>query len=87
MSWRGKGFFCLGLMVTLNSAGRAASETMSTHEESPEVTILSFYIVSLSEKIQKTIRDGMDKIYRQAGVELEWVPCPTKEKTPALYPE
>jgi hypothetical protein len=86
MSWRGKGFFCLGLMVALNGAGQAAPETMSTHEESPTVTILSFDFVLLSEKIQKAMQDRMDKIYRQAGVELEWAPCPTKEGTMALYP-
>ncbi len=86
MSWLKKGFFCLGLLVTVNVVGRGASETMNPNEESPKVTILFFDFVSLSEKVQKPMQERTGKLYRQAGVELEWAPCPTVERTLAFYP-
>ncbi len=86
MSWLRKGCICLGLMIILNGAGRAASESTNPNEDSPKVTILLFDFASLSEKVQKPMQERAGRFYQQAGVELKWAPCPTVEGTLALYP-
>ena len=86
MSWLMNGCICLGLLFTLKGVGQGATETINQKEESPRVTILTFDFVSLPEKIQNPMREKAGKIYQQAGVELQWAPCPTVEGTLAFYP-
>jgi hypothetical protein len=86
MSWLKKGCVCLGLVFILDGTGRGAAETIDQNEESAKLTILFFDFVSLPEKIQKPMQEKAERIYRQAGVGLEWAPCPTQEGTLAFYP-
>ena len=86
MSWRKIGLFCLNLAVTVNCAGQGASGSMKLSEDSTKVKILYFDFVSLPETVQQAMREKAAKVYHQAGVDLEWAPCPTAEGTLAFYP-
>ena len=67
MSWLKNGCFYLSLLITLNGVGQGASETISSKEESPRVTILIFDFATLPEKIQDPMREKTGRIYQQAG--------------------
>jgi hypothetical protein len=86
MSWLLKGIFCFGIMLGLNQAGWGRTEHTGKAGDALKVKILLFDFVSLPEETQQRVQDRVAEIYREAGVEMEWIPCSTGEGQTALYP-
>jgi hypothetical protein len=80
MSWLLKGFLCLSVWLVLFPAGQVAAKSRQSRNEVLKVTVLSFDYVNVPERIQQAAQEQVVRIYRQAGVEMTWKDCRTKEE-------
>lgn len=86
MSWLLGWIFCFGIVLGFNHAGQAGTEQTGKTGNTLRLKVLLFDFVSLPEKTQQQVQEQVTKIYREAGVEMEWAPCSTGEGQTALYP-
>jgi len=86
MSWQLGGIFCFAIMLGFNHAGQAVTQETGKNGDTLRVKVLLFDFVQLPVKTQQQVEGQVAKIYREAGVEMEWIPCSTGEGQTALYP-
>jgi hypothetical protein len=78
------------LLLGFQSAPLAASQTTSPHE-SISLTVRVYNYAKIESHTLQRAQKGISMIIRQAGIELDWVPCPRNadevSEFPACTPE
>ncbi len=86
MSWLLREMLFAGATLALEFEGQAATKSAGDVQEGLKITVLSYNYAAVDEPVMETAKDQVARIFRRAGVEVAWAPCPTREGTLAGYP-
>ena len=86
MSWLLREMLGAGVILALQLEGQAATKSAGDVQEVLKITLLCYRYAPLDEPVMERATKQVERIFRQAGVEVVWAACPTREGTLADYP-
>ncbi len=86
MSWLFREMLCAGAILAFQLEGQAATKPAGNVQEGLRITVLSYNYAPVDEAVMQKAKEQVARIFRQAGVEVAWAACPTREGTLAEYP-
>jgi hypothetical protein len=86
MSWLLREMLGAGVILALQLEGQAATKSAGDVQEGLRITLLCYRYPPLAEPVMERAKEQVERIFRQAGVEVAWAACPTREGTLAEYP-
>jgi len=85
MSWHIANLLGLAAILSLHPQLQAATDGIDKSDNVIKIKILLYDFVPIPEKIRTQVRESVVAIFRGAGVQVEWAPCPTVEGQLALF--